>query len=823
MSRISRAAFWRAPKTTPSTRAGLGRALTRSIAVIGGFAILAGGSLVATASASADPTPASRLVVNADQTLRPVTHVASGSLYGLATANTPSNDLVAPTHPNTFVQMAPGGSQLPNGEPSPAGDALVVAPEAAKAGAKVVVRMSDWYPNFPYKWVSWPDWLNAVDTQVKAVQASGASNISALAPWNEPDWTWNASAAGSFNDFWTRTVREIKSLDPTIPIQGPSYSDNISGMKSFLENAVATDTVPDIIAWHELESSSKIKGDIDTVTSIEKSLGITPRPIAIEEYATPTEVGVPGALVGYIAKFERYGVDNAELAFWNHYGTLGDTLTDTGGSPNGAYWLYTWYGAMSGDMVKTTPPSASGLDGAASVTADKKQLSVIFGGGSGSTAVQVNGVNSLHLGRNVDVKLEYTPSKGRTTPVAGPVTLSDTTYRVSDDGSITVPVVMNATSGYHLVISKSTKAVGISGSYSFTNANSSLALAPSGGSDAVVQADASESPSQRWTIAPADNGLYTITNQASGLRLAADGSDEGSAAVLQKPSSASAQLWQLIPDGAGHYKIANYDSGLVLGVTGRSTSTGAAVIQWTDGRLTSACSATGLRASGKIGGAVALCGNGEYVTMPNGILSGLTGDYTISTWVNPSADTQWSRVFDIGTGTNAYAFLSVNAGSAPRFAITTSGAGGEKVINGTSQLPLNTWSLLTVTVSGSTGTLYLNGAAVGTNTAMTVHPSQLGATTQNWIGRSEYNDPYLNAAVDDFNVYDRALSTAEVSALAGGQAGAGDVVHYAFDETGGSTAKDSSGKGQDATIVSNPTGTGSNVESPDQLWALTKG
>src|SRR6185437_14786829 len=105
-------------------------------------------------------------------------------------------------------------------------------------------------------------------------------------------------------------------------------------------------------------------GDIDTVTSIEKSLGITPRPIAIEEYATPTEVGDPGALVGYIAKFERYGVDNAELAFWNHYGTLGDTLTDTGGSPNGAYWLYTWYGAMSGNMVTTVPPSQNGLDGA---------------------------------------------------------------------------------------------------------------------------------------------------------------------------------------------------------------------------------------------------------------------------------------------------------------------------------------------------------------------------------------------------------------------------------------------------------------------------
>lgn len=777
--------------------------------------------MLAAESASAAPTAASTLVVNADQVLRPVTHVASGALYGLATKTTPPNSLVAPLHPNTFVQMAPGGSQLPNGEPKPAGDALEVGPAAAAAGANVVVRMSDWYPTFPYKWVSWADWLSAVDTQVRAVQASGASNISALEPWNEPDWTWDTAAAGSFNDGWTRTVDEIKSLDPTIPIQGPSYSDNISGMQSFLKNAVATNTVPDVISWHELETSSKIAGDIATVTSIEKSLGITPRPIAIEEYATPAEVGVPGALVGYIAKFERFGVDNAELAFWNHYGTLGDTLTDTGGSPNGAYWLYTWYGAMTGNMVVTTPPSQSGLDGAAAVSPDKKQLSVIFGGGSGSTAVRLNGLKALHLGRNVDVKLEYTPSKGRTTPVSGPITISDSTYRVTN-GSITVPVAMNAANGYHIVVSKASKPAGIAGTYAVTNANSSLALAPGTGSDggAAVQAQVNETDSQRWVISPAGSGLYTITNQASGLRLGIADAAAGSPAELQEASEKPGQLWQLIPNGTGGDKIANYDSGLVLGVTDRSTSAGAGVIQWADGQLTSSCLATGPRVPGELGTAVRLCGNGEYVSMPNGTLSGLAGDYTISAWVNPSADTAWSRVFDIGTGTSDYAFLTVNAGTAPRFAITTSGAGGEQQINAKTALPLNKWSLLTVTVAGTTGTLYVNGIAAGTNNAMTIHPSQLGATTQNWIGRSQYNDPYLNAAVDDFNIYNRALSAADVASLAAGRAGSGNVVHYAFNEASGALATDSSGNGYDATVISSPQASGANLASPDQVWIL---
>src|SRR4051794_23512036 len=91
---------------------------------------------------------ASTLVVNANQPFRPVTHVATGSLYGLASATTPSGSLVEPLHPNTFVQMPAGGHQQGSG------DILKVAPEAARAGAKLVDRLSDYYAGWPYQF-SW--------------------------------------------------------------------------------------------------------------------------------------------------------------------------------------------------------------------------------------------------------------------------------------------------------------------------------------------------------------------------------------------------------------------------------------------------------------------------------------------------------------------------------------------------------------------------------------------------------------------------------------------------------------------------------------------
>ncbi|MEV6605838.1 LamG-like jellyroll fold domain-containing protein [Kutzneria sp. NPDC051319] len=216
------------------------------------------------------------------------------------------------------------------------------------------------------------------------------------------------------------------------------------------------------------------------------------------------------------------------------------------------------------------------------------------------------------------------------------------------------------------------------------------------------------------------------------------------------------------------------------------------------------CAATGPRAAGRLGSALKLCGNNEYANLPAGIVNGLH-DFTVSAWVNPAQNSNWSRLFDFGSGTNDNMFLTLNDGSAIRFAITTGGGSAEQRIDGTATLPTNAWSLVTVTVAGNTGTLYVDGKAVGTNSNMTLHPADLGATTQNWIGRSQYStDPGLNGEVDDFAIYDRALPAADVAGLAAGQAAAGDVADYRFDETGGATATDSSGHGRNATVVSSP-------------------
>jgi len=110
--------------------------------------------------------------------------------------------------------------------------------------------------------------------------------------------------------------------------------------------------------------------------------------------------------------------------------------------------------------------------------------------------------------------------------------------------------------------------------------------------------------------------------------------------------------------------------------------------------------ATGPRVPGQLGNAVRLNGTADYVDLPPGIASSLSGDFTVSAWVNPVATTTWSRIFDFGTGTGTYMFLAVSAGSGPRFAITTSGSGGEQQLSRSGQLPTNTWTHVAVTLTG---------------------------------------------------------------------------------------------------------------------------
>ncbi|MFF0824504.1 beta-L-arabinofuranosidase domain-containing protein [Micromonospora haikouensis] len=227
------------------------------------------------------------------------------------------------------------------------------------------------------------------------------------------------------------------------------------------------------------------------------------------------------------------------------------------------------------------------------------------------------------------------------------------------------------------------------------------------------------------------------------------------------------------------------------------------------------------RVPGRFGTGLRLNGpsRAQYVTLPQEAISQLT-DFTIAAWVNLAGTGSWSRLFDFGQNTTVNMFLTPRAGTTgnvPRFAITVGGSGGEQRIDGTAALPTNQWVHLAVTLTQNTGTLYVNGQQAGRNTAMTLSPANLGNPGNRWIGRSQYGDPYLDATVDEFQIFDRALSQSEVQSLttaAAGTTGGGSIAWYRFEEAGGSTILDSSPNRRDGGIVASQTG-------PGTMWIPT--
>jgi len=99
-----------------------------------------------------------------------------------------------------------------------------------------------------------------------------------------------------------------------------------------------------------------------------------------------------------------------------------------------------------------------------------------------------------------------------------------------------------------------------------------------------------------------------------------------------------------------------------------------------------------------------------------------------------------------------------------RFAITTSSSGGEQQIDGNTALAPGAAHLVAVTLNASTGILYVDGVPVGTNSAMTLTPLSLGSTSNNYIGKSQWVNPYLRCLLFEFRIYGVALSPAEIAA-----------------------------------------------------------
>lgn len=150
------------------------------------------------------------------------------------------------------------------------------------------------------------------------------------------------------------------------------------------------------------------------------------------------------------------------------------------------------------------------------------------------------------------------------------------------------------------------------------------------------------------------------------------------------------------------------------------------------------------------------------------VLVKLQGDYTISIDLYVGADHAlgsfcWAWAFSNGTGT--YLGL-INAAGNNGWYYEIKNGNAQRVNSGKG-ISLENWHTLTVVQKAATCTYYLDGQAVGSQT-VSIHPSDIASSlTGNYLARSPFGaDAYMkNTLMDNFRIYDHALSAEEIEAL----------------------------------------------------------
>ncbi|WIX98804.1 CBM35 domain-containing protein [Amycolatopsis mongoliensis] len=168
--------------------------------------------------------------------------------------------------------------------------------------------------------------------------------------------------------------------------------------------------------------------------------------------------------------------------------------------------------------------------------------------------------------------------------------------------------------------------------------------------------------------------------------------------------------------------------------------------------------------------------DGAYVRIPREALSSAP-DLTVSArlkWDNTNAGA-WQWIYALGRDTTKYLFSTPSNGDGNlRTAATTAGGGAEAQVTGYGALPAAAWKTVTVTLDSAAHrlTTYLDGTAVA-STPTNLTAAQIidsTATSAGYIGKSFYPDPLFKGAIDDFQVFDSALSADQVAQLTGGRA-----------------------------------------------------
>lgn len=167
--------------------------------------------------------------------------------------------------------------------------------------------------------------------------------------------------------------------------------------------------------------------------------------------------------------------------------------------------------------------------------------------------------------------------------------------------------------------------------------------------------------------------------------------------------------------------------------------------------------------------------NGAYIDLPDFMISAKT-NLTVETWFtwNGPANANNTRIFDFGDSLKGsdpynagngvgYLFLAPRGTAGIRFTARTNAAAAEVPNLLGPQLPVGQEVHVALVYAPAMrfSRLYVNGVPVASGDA--VYALNQFNDVNNWIGQSQWNDPPLNAAINEFRIYEGALSDLDIA------------------------------------------------------------
>ncbi len=256
---------------------------------------------------------------------------------------------------------------------------MPIAQRINSAGIRPQVILSDLEPTtgwtkgfWPGENGNWTKWETYIGTIVGEIKEKIGSRPLEVDVFNEPTSIWirhgksvgwsNTEIQNNFNEAWKRAVLKIRTTAPTFKIAGPSFSGySYENLKSFIDFSATNNVMPDILTWHELDSSTpeEIPTHVVEMKNYLATKNLSPK-IQIQEYGPSNDPSNPVLMIRYFKNLEKAQIDASAKACWNDpddvSGCLNgrlDNLVNGKGQAKSIWYAFKGYSELSGKIITT--------------------------------------------------------------------------------------------------------------------------------------------------------------------------------------------------------------------------------------------------------------------------------------------------------------------------------------------------------------------------------------------------------------------------------------------------------------------------------------